>query len=237
MINILIITFGTSNRNNMLAYSFEQLGAKVYIYDFFNYKDRKEYYKLEEPISGLVLAGYGNRGFEFANKSNLSYLIEHNHSLYKELMKIPENYQNIPILGICYGCQVLNKFYGGALPERLKEKKTGKHETILLKSRIFKNMPNKVWADYNHRFLTLTGAPNAKTIAYSGKILVGYEFSNIHYGVQFHIIKSDDIVKKILSNFYKICLDGPQIQNNNKVIYGLSGILLIIYALSNRLKK
>ena len=48
MINILIITFGTSNRNNMLAYSFEQLGAKVYIYDFFNYKDRKEYYKLEE---------------------------------------------------------------------------------------------------------------------------------------------------------------------------------------------
>ena len=237
MNNILIITFGMSNRNNILAYSFEELGAKVYLYDFFNYKDRKEYHKLEEPISGVVLAGFGNRGLENANKSNLSYLIEHNHSLYKELMKIPEDYQNVPILGICYGCQVLNKYYGGALPERLKDKKTGKHETTLLKSRIFKNMPNKIWADYNHRFLTLTGAPHSKVIAYSDKMIVGYEFNNIHYGLQFHVIKSDENVKKILYNFNKICLEEPQIQNNNKAVYGLSGILLVIYYFSNRLKR
>ena len=250
MKNILLISFGDTPRNNALIYHFENFGAKVYHYNFFNFEERKEYYKLKEPISGLVLGGAtpnripDNTTFKQNNlqsKRNLPHLMSENPSLYKEIMNLVEKYYNIPILGICYGCQILIKFYGGSLPEQLEKKSIGKEETHLLHSRLFKNMPRKVWVDYNHRFLTLTGAPNSRIIAYTkgseGSKIVGYEYNNIHYGVQFHIINSDPVAYRLLDNFYKICLEEPNVQNNNKLIYGLTGILLFIYMISNRLKK
>lgn len=93
MLNILFISFGDTYRNNALIYHFENLGAKVYHYDFFNFEERKEYYKLKEPISGVVLGGAtsaripDNTNFKRKNHQrirNLPYLISENHSLYKE---------------------------------------------------------------------------------------------------------------------------------------------------------
>jgi len=245
MINLLFIGFGDTTRNNSLMYELEKLDAKIYYYDFFNFKDRKEYYNLKEPISGLILGGAStirNGNQDFADltkkdKSSLLYLIEHEHSLYKEIMNIPKRYQNVPILVICYGQQILNKYYGGSLPERLKKKSVGKKETNLIQSGLFMNMPKKIWPDYNHYFYTLTGAPHSKIIAYTNNIITGYEYNNIHFGIQFHIIKSDPKVERILSNFYKICLEYPFIQRNNKLLFGVTGILLFIYAINNRLKK
>ncbi len=245
MINLLFIGFGDTARNNSLMYELEKLDAKIYYFNFFNFEDRKEYYNLKEPISGVILGGAstirgGNKDYVDLTKKDISsllYLIEHEHSLYKEIMNIPKRYQNVPILGICYGQQILNKYYGGTLPERLKQKSVGKKETNLMPSRLFKNIPKKIWADYNHYFYTLTGAPHSKIIAYTKDIITGYEYNNIHFGVQFHIIKSDPKVERILSNFYKICLEEPFIQQNNKLLFGLTGLLLFIYAMSNRLKK
>tara|TARA_B100001057_G_scaffold428595_1_gene454180 strand:+ start:4254 stop:5795 length:1542 start_codon:yes stop_codon:yes gene_type:complete len=116
---------------------------------------------------------------------------------------------DIPILGICYGMQLIAKEFGGSVIE--SNKKEFGHSIFKLrrKSQLFsgiKSSNSNVWMSHSDKVkkipqgFTLIGeSTNSKVAALQNNSL------NI-YGIQFHPeVTHTSIGKKILKNFIKIC--------------------------------
>lgn len=114
----------------------------------------------------------------------------------------------IPVLGICYGCQLTAHLLGGAV-ERASTSEYGKAEAEYVYSKITKDMPKKAicWMSHTDR---ITELPSGfKKIAESENCpyaAFGDEERNI-YGVQFHPeVNHTQYGSKILKNFlYEVC--------------------------------
>jgi GMP synthase (glutamine-hydrolysing) len=115
----------------------------------------------------------------------------------------------IPILGICYGAQLIAQFSGG------KVAKTSKAEygrvNIILDNQedIFYRFPKETICWMSHQDLIEDLPLNFKTIAYSENIKVAAMVNREKkiYGIQFHPeVTHTPLGKKIFENFlYKIC--------------------------------
>ena len=149
--------------------------------------------------------------------------------------------KNIPILGLCYGAQLIAKIYGGEVV-RSKNREYGRaklnfiSDNSVLMDGLEQN--SQVWMSHGDTIFKL---PRQKIISSTEDVkIAGFSFDNI-YALQFHPeVYHTDHGSKIIGNFlFNICLMSKDwtvdsfidstidsIKNkigNDKVILGLSG--------------
>jgi GMP synthase (glutamine-hydrolysing) len=127
-------------------------------------------------------------------------------SIPKEIFK-----KNIPILGICYGLQLISKIFGGKIKSSKKRREFGR--AILIKRRnslLTKNFLDKkksVWMSHEDAVVKLP--KNFKIIASTkdSKLTIIENSKNKIYGVQFHPeVTHTEKGKQIFKNFlFSIC--------------------------------
>mgnify|MGYP001476871149 CR=1 FL=1 len=185
---ILILDFG-SQYTQLIARRVREIGiySLVKPYDI-NFSEIKKI----KP-KGIILSGG-------PNSVNFKKTLRPSKMIYK---------LDIPILGICYGMQLIAKEFGGSVIE--SNKKEFGHSIFKLrrKSQLFsgiKSSNSNVWMSHSDKVkkipqgFTLIGeSTNSKVAALQNNSL------NI-YGIQFHPeVTHTSIGKKILKNFIKIC--------------------------------
>ena len=130
---------------------------------------------------------------------------------FKKTLKPDKNIfkEAIPVLGICYGMQLIAKEFEGSVKKSLKKEFGHSNFTLNNKSILFKNCKigeHKVWMSHSDKvekvpkqFLSLGYSDNSKIAAMQHKKY------NI-YGLQFHPeVTQTSIGKRVLSNFIDIC--------------------------------
>ena len=221
---ILIIDFG-SQFTQLIARKIRELG----VYSEILSHNKSNKINLEN-VKGIILSGgplnvYQDKKIKFDNT----------------ILK-----KNIPILGICFGHQIISKEFGGKVKQS-KFREFGLAEVVkinkslLLKNFFDKKNKSKVWMSHSDQ---VTKLPRGfKTVAYSknSKLAIIENSSKKIYGVQFHPeVTHTTKGKQILKNFLfvickinrnwsskqqkkKLINDVRSMVGNKKVICALSG--------------
>jgi GMP synthase (glutamine-hydrolysing) len=226
MDKIIIIDFG-SQVTKLIARRIRELGVYSEIVPFFSISKR---IIEDKSIKGIILSG----GPRSVNK--------------KDSPKLP-NYvyeKSIPILGICYGLQLLAKKFGGTI-KLSEDREFGRREILptqsspLIKNVYLKGKKSQVWMSHSDHVENLPKnfEKIASTQSCSSVIIQNLKLRI--FGVQFHPEVSHTVGgKKILGNFiFSICMAKKSwnmklfkdeiIQNlkntikDKKVVCGLSG--------------
>jgi GMP synthase (glutamine-hydrolysing) len=119
--------------------------------------------------------------------------------------------KKIPILGICYGLQLIAKLFGGKIKPLRKKREFGRAFLIRRKSSLltknFFNNSNSVWM--SHEDAVIKMPKNFKLVASTkeSKLTIIENTNDKIYGVQFHPeVTHTDNGKKIFKNFlFNIC--------------------------------
>ena len=242
---IIIIDFG-SQVTKLIARRIRELGVYSEIIPSKNFNQIYKY----TNIKGIILSG----GPSTVTKKKFQ-------SVSKEIFQ-----KNIPILGICYGLQLIAKIFGGKIKSFKKKREFGraflfeKKKSLLTKN--FLNSKKSVWM--SHEDIVVKIPKNFKIIASTkdSKLTIIENSKDKIYGVQFHPeVTHTDNGKQIFKNFlFKICKikkkwnisnqkqmlikDIKKIVKKDKVICALSGgvdssvvALLIHKAIKKNLKK
>ncbi len=222
---ILIIDFG-SQFTQLIARRIRELGvfSEIISHKKINYK------YINNSIKGIILSGGPLNVYEI-NKYSFDKKIILN---------------GIPVLGICFGHQILSKLNGGKIKQS-KHREFGlaniiKKKDSLLTKNFFNNKKTvKVWMSHADQVIKLS--KNFKIIASSqnSKFAIVEDKSKGFYGVQFHPeVTHTENGKKIISNFIflicgikrnwsskdqkkKLIMDVKNQVGKNKVICALSG--------------
>ena len=204
---VLIIDFG-SQFTQLIARRVRELG--VYS-EILSHKKTKSFKKLSR-IKGIILSGgplnvYQNKKIQFNNQL-----------LNKE----------IPILGICFGHQIISKKFGGKVKES-KHREFGlvlvnkKHNSILTKNFFNKKGTNKVWMSHSDQVIKIP--KNFRTIGSSknSKLCMIENKKKRIYGIQFHpevthTLKGKTIIKNFLFSICKLKKNWTAKNQKNKLI-------------------
>ena len=120
--------------------------------------------------------------------------------------------KKIPILGICYGLQLISKVFGGSIKSQKKQREFGRANLIkknnsLLIKKFFNTKTNSVWM--SHQDVVTRLPKNFKIIASTreSKFTIIEDRKNKIYGIQFHPeVTHTDNGKQIFKNFlFLIC--------------------------------
>ena len=188
---ILIIDFG-SQFTQLIARRIRELGvfSEIISHKKIKLKD------IDKTIKGIVLSG-GPLNVYQINK----------YSFDKKIIEL-----NIPILGICFGHQILSKLNGGRVKQS-KHREFGlanifkKSESLLIKNFFNKQKSKKVWMSHADQVSKLP--KNFKVIASStnSKFAIVENRLKKFYGIQFHPeVTHTENGKKLISNFiFLIC--------------------------------
>jgi len=221
---ILIIDFG-SQFTQLIARKIRELGVYSEILSHNNSNNINL-----ENVKGIILSGgplnvYQDKKIKFDNT----------------ILK-----KNIPILGICFGHQIISKEFGGKVKQsKFREfglaEVTKIKKSLLLKNFFDKKNKSKVWMSHSDQ---VTKLPRGfKTVAYSknSKLAIIENSTKKIYGVQFHPeVTHTTKGKHILKNFLfvickinrnwsskqqkkKLINDVRSMVGNKKVICALSG--------------
>ena len=207
---IIIIDFG-SQVTKLIARRIREFGVFSEIITINNFKDIKNF----DKIKGIILSG----GPSTVTK--------------KKFPSIPiEIFQKkIPILGICYGLQLITKLFGGSIKSSKKKREFGR--AILIKKRnslLTKNFINKnntlVWMSHQDAVTKLPKNFEAIASTNKSKFTIIENKKKKIYGIQFHPeVTHTKKGKKIFSNFlFLICKieDKWKISSEkNKLIYNI----------------
>ena len=188
---ILIIDFG-SQFTQLIARRIRELGVFSKIISHKKIKDKD----IDNSIKGLILSG-----------GPLNVYESNRYSFDKKFLE-----KNIPVLGICFGHQILSKLNGGKV-KKSKHREFGlaninKGRDSLLTKNFFKNKRStKVWMSHADQVSRLP--KNFDVIASSGNskfAIVENKFKKL-YGVQFHPeVTHTENGKKLFYNFaFLIC--------------------------------
>jgi len=188
---ILIIDFG-SQFTQLIARRTREFGIYCEIITHFKLKN----FDFNEKIKGIILSGGPLNVYE-VNK----------YSFDKKIFKY-----NIPILGICFGHQILSKLNGGKVKQS-KHREFGlvnifqKNKSILTKNFFNKKNLTEVWMSHADQVTKLP--KNFKVIASSQNskfAIIQHKRQNL-FGVQFHPeVTHTKNGKKIINNFiFLIC--------------------------------
>ena len=187
---ILIIDFG-SQLTKLIGRRVRDLG--VYS-EVITPKDIKKNHVLNN-VKGIILSG----GPSTVTQSKFQ-------SIPKEVF-----HKKIPILGICYGLQLIAKLFGGKIRSSKKKREFGR--ALIFKksnSRLIKNFLKKnssVWMSHEDAVVKLP--KNFKVIAYTkdSKLTIIENSIKKIYGVQFHPeVTHTDKGSQIFKNFlFSIC--------------------------------
>ena len=188
---ILIIDFG-SQFTQLIARRIRELGvfSEILSHKKIRLKD------IDQTIKGIILSG-GPLNVYQVNK----------YSFDKKIINL-----NIPILGICFGHQILSKLNGGRVKQS-KHREFGlaniykTNESLLIKNFFNKRKSKKVWMSHADQVSKLP--KNFKVIASStnSKFAIVENKLKRFYGIQFHPeVTHTENGKKLISNFvFLIC--------------------------------
>ncbi|WP_435087735.1 glutamine-hydrolyzing GMP synthase [Candidatus Pelagibacter bacterium nBUS_29] len=188
---ILIIDFG-SQFTQLIARRIRELGvfSEIISHKKIKIKD------IDKSIKGIILSG-GPLNVYQINK----------YSFDKKIINL-----NIPILGICFGHQILSKLNGGKVKQS-KHREFGlaniykKNESLLTKNFFNKKKFKKVWMSHADQVSKLP--QNFKVVASStnSKFAIVENKLKRFYGIQFHPeVTHTENGKKLISNFiFLIC--------------------------------
>ena len=188
---ILIIDFG-SQFTQLIARRIRDFGvfSEIISHKKIKHKD------IDETIKGIILSG-GPLNVYQINK----------YSFDKKILNL-----DIPVLGICFGHQILSKLNGGSVKQS-KQREFGlaniykKNESLLTNNFFSKQKVKKVWMSHADQvsklpknFQVVASSTNSKFAIIENKI-------KKFYGVQFHPeVTHTDNGKKIINNFiFLIC--------------------------------
>ena len=223
---ILIIDFG-SQFTQLIARRIRELG--VYS-EIISHKKINSSKIIKENTSGIILSGGPLNVYE-KNKFNFD----------KKILKL-----SLPILGICFGHQILSKELGGKV-KKSKQREFGLatitkvSNSILTKNFFNKNNTSNVWMSHADQVFKIP--KNFKVIASTknSKLTIIENSKDNFYGVQFHPeVTHTHKGKVLLHNFIflickikknwsskdqklKLINEIKKQVGNNKVICGLSG--------------
>ena len=165
----------------------------------------------------------------------------------KKFQSVPKKIfqKKIPILGICYGLQLISKIFGGKIKASKKKREFGrailfkKRSSLLTKN--FMNSKRSVWMSHEDAVVKLPRGFKVIASTNSSKLTIIENSKSKIYGVQFHpevthTEKGDQIFKNFLFSICKIkkhwniksqkkrlINNIKNIVQNNKVICALSG--------------
>ncbi len=188
---ILIIDFG-SQFTQLIARRIRELGvfSEIISHKKIKLKD------IDQTVKGIILSG-GPLNVYQINK----------YSFDKKIISL-----NIPILGICFGHQILSKLNGGRVKQS-KHREFGlaniykKNESLLIKNFFNKQKSKKVWMSHADQVSKLP--KNFKVIASSTNSNFAIVENKLKkfYGIQFHPeVTHTENGKKLISNFiFLIC--------------------------------
>ncbi len=188
---IIIIDFG-SQVTKLIARRIRELGVFSEIITI------KDLYKIRNytKIKGIILSG----GPSTVTK--------------KKFPRIPKDVflKKIPILGICYGLQLITKLFGGSIKSLKKKREFGrvllyeKKKSLLIKN-FFKSKKSSVWMSHQDAVVKLP--KNFKVVASTkkSKLTIIENDKKKIYGIQFHPeITHTENGKQIFKNFlFSIC--------------------------------
>jgi len=188
---ILIVDFG-SQFTQLIARRVRELGV---FSEIVSHKKIKLKY-IDQTIKGIILSG-GPLNVYQINK----------YSFDKEILQL-----NIPVLGICFGHQILSKLNGGKVKQS-KHREFGlaniykKNNSLLTANFFKKSNTKKVWMSHADQVSKIP--KNFKVVASStnSKFAIVEDKIKKFYGVQFHPeVTHTENGKKLISNFvFLIC--------------------------------
>ena len=223
---ILIIDFG-SQFTQLIARRVRELGV---FSEIVSHKKIKITQIIRENIAGIILSGgplnvYENNKFKFD----------------KKILKL-----GVPILGICFGHQILSKLLGGKV-KKSKSREFGLatinkiSNSILTKNFFNKDKTSNVWMSHADQVSKMPRNFKAIASTKNSKLTIIENTKDNFYGVQFHPeVTHSDKGKILLRNFVfyickikknwsskdqklKLISEIKEQVGNNKVICGLSG--------------
>ncbi len=218
---IIILDFG-SQYNQLIARRIREFGVYT---EIIPYNSPISEIKKHNP-KGIILSGGPSSVF-----GSEAALVE------KELFEI-----GVPILGICYGMQLISHMLGGEVKKGIKGEYGKSELTVLAKNLLFNGVPEKstVWMSH---FDEVEKAPEGFVVTGKSNIdiaALANETKNI-YAVQFHPeVTHSEFGSKMLENFvFEICKAEKnwvlkdfieteikrikEVVGDKKVILGLSG--------------
>ena len=222
---ILIIDFG-SQFTQLIARRIRESGVYSEIISHKKVKNKN----IDNSIKGIILSG-GPLNVYQINKYSFD-------------KRIIEN--QIPVLGICFGHQILSKLNGGRVKQS-KYREFGlanirkKRECILTKNFFNKKNINKVWMSHADQVSKLPKNFNVIASSQNSKFAIIENKKKNFYGVQFHPeVTHTENGKKLINNFIflickikrnwsskdqkiKLIKDVQNLVGKNKVICALSG--------------
>ena len=222
---ILIVDFG-SQFTQLIARRIRELGV---FSELVSHKKIKSNH-INNNIKGIILSG-GPLNVYQLNKKTFD----------KRIINL-----GIPILGICFGHQILSKFNGGKVKQS-KHREFGltkifkKNNSLLLKNFFNKKKSNQVWMSHADQVSKLPKNFNVIASSQNSKFAVVENRFKKFYGVQFHPeVTHTENGKKFISNFIflicrikrnwspkdqkkKLIKDVKKQVGENKVICALSG--------------
>ena len=188
---ILIIDFG-SQFTQLIARRIRELGVFSEIVSHKKINNKH----INNSIKGIILSG-GPLNVYQINKYSFD-------------KKIIEN--GVPILGICFGHQILSKFNGGKVKQS-KHREFGlanlkkKRESLITKNFFNNKKTSKVWMSHADQVSKLPRNFNVVASSHNSKFAIIENRIKRFYGVQFHPeVTHTENGKKIISNFiFLIC--------------------------------
>ena len=166
---IVIIDFG-SQFTKLIARKVRELRVYSEIINFNQIRDLKK----NKSIKGIILSG---GPLTITNKNSVSldnYILD----------------LNLPILGICYGHQILAKKFGG----KVRISKTREFGHAIVKSRLnspitknfFKNKNNSVWMSHQDIVYKIPSSFKKVASSNNSKFAIIANEKKKYYGIQFH---------------------------------------------------
>jgi GMP synthase (glutamine-hydrolysing) len=221
---IVIIDFG-SQVTKLIARRVRDLGVYSEIITHKKFKKIKNY----KNIKGIILSG----GPSTVTKNKFQRVP-------KEIFE-----KKIPILGICYGLQLIAKLFGGKIKSSKKKREFGRALLIKKKSSLltknFFNDSNAVWMSHEDVVIKMPKNFNIIASTKESKLTIIENTKDKIYGVQFHPeVTHTNNGNKIFKNFLfyickvkknwniksqknKLIKKIKETVKNNKVICALSG--------------
>ena len=188
---ILIIDFG-SQFTQLIARRIRELGVFCEIVNHKKIKNKN----IDDSIKGIILSGGPLNVYEIDKYSFDKKIIE----------------RGLPILGICFGHQILSKLNGGRVKQS-KHREFGlanvlkKKESVLTKNFFNKKKINKVWMSHADQVSKLPKNFSIIGSSQNSKFAIIENKHKKFYGVQFHPeVTHTENGKKLISNFiFLIC--------------------------------
>ncbi|ARF11080.1 glutamine amidotransferase [Hokovirus HKV1] len=186
---IIIINYGSRYTENIKQVIDKTNDVKVVILDYIPEYDDSIDDIIDLGPSGIILSG-----------SPSHIYLEGSPKIAKQLFEL-----DIPILGICYGCQLINYINNGQV-SRMEQYHGNNHLVkYLYQDIIFNNIENNLHAEMRHYDKITKLAPDYIILAETSYCIaaIKHKKKNI-YGVQFHPEITDSDMNLVIDNFIKM---------------------------------